>query len=693
MKFRQQIQTSAKQLLGKSGQGFGTVAAHPDIPRVVREYTDNLGITVIEGEANASYCFARVEGWILLNRTIVAPADQTGRSNHVAHTLAAPESEVKEWLDAQQASGEALWSPAALMLQFEVAGTWREAWNEDPRELGEADLIASPTMTEGSSWLPTVWQEHPEKALAALTADTQLKPLKWNWEEINDAVEQLRCYAQTFAVMDPDQGENRPQPEIERLFPANLRCSWEWTFATVLLDAQRPDDFKWFGASKGRSKGSASQREEFVPSQAKTSPDDDRVGYVKDKEEAIKKINREAYNEAAIKLKGLLEEWKSCFERRFPYEIPNALNFLSEVDEIIQSCRNTKNYTSAEQQKVTEIEKSLLEAKVELLRFKNIGEQWKDIAEEALTHCRQFKKPTSLDEALYEFKQASESLNSPSEIELESEYQSLQSDSERLQLKIQDLNNETQSLKQYLDEPQPVNIGTPHVVDTHPPPATRRVTPSQRPVVSQPSSDLLPSDQRTTTQPLQFGTPTTIKRSQHLKPETTKRQTNAIAMWILSATTVVLIGVICWTWGKHIGHGQGIERGKAERESLKANRYTEGLDAGLKEGHAKGLAEGSFQTSNTQPPVTAPSENNAQTGSNASPKKPGTADKTSERPSPQKGSETGETETKAKAPVQPGELGTRPESENVEGADKANDTPRDSPSGKSLHKSEAAKNQ
>jgi hypothetical protein len=575
MRFRQQIQTSATKLLGKSGQGYGTVAAHPDIPRAVREYTDNLGITQIEGEAKASYCFAREEGWILLNRTIVALPDQTGRSNHVAHTLAAPESEVQTWLDAQRANGEALWSPATLMLQFEVAETWKETWKEDARDLGEADLIAVPTIMEGGAWLPSVWKGHPEKALAALTTDSQIKTLKWNWEGIDEAIEQLRCYAHASSVMDPDQGKRRPQPEIDRLFPENLRCSWEWTFATVLLDSQKPDDFKWFGISKARNKGNTSPREEFFPSHAAVATDDPRADYIRNKEEAISRMNQESYNAAVNKLKGLLEEWRLSFGKKYrENEIPNAPDCLSEIEWFIQICRDKRANISKAQQELASLQKSLSNAQGMQTKHQDEAKEWSDSAEKALNAVAKIFRPASLDETLLEFKCANEKWGDDRFPELSAEYERLKSVSQSLEYKIKELRNETSHLKQLLNPVQSIQPGMPR--------AATAVLPKPSTVVSRQPHYLVPGTQDTLKKPTELRVQTTEDRNLGSKPNKTKRKTNAIWMWILGMIFMGLNGFIGYKLYE-FGFKEGKVKGEEELKSVRASRYSEGVVAGRAE--------------------------------------------------------------------------------------------------------------
>ncbi len=452
MKFRQHIKTSASKRLYQSGQGYGTVAIHPDIPSGVRDYTEQLGISAIEGGPDTSYCFAIVEEWILLNRTKVAPADQTGRSNHIAHTLTAKVTAVNEWLEDQIKTGHALWSPAALMLEFEKTGIWRDSWTEDPRELGGADFVEIPKVPSDPTSFPHIWKDRQAKGLTALDEYTHLKHLKWEWNTIKDASEQLAWYADTFFSMDPDLGIRRRRSEIEKLFPEHVKNSWSWTFATVLAKSQRADEFKWFGVTKERAEGSNSPRETFSPCQAEAPMDDLRARYIRDKNAVENEMNQEIFERAKQNVNGILKEWET--------KLKNKVWAQSNGDCLADEIVNCKHVISGLAEGIDKMSRDLeeLERKMESTRTDLEKEQknaisWKDYASSLVAVDESIRRPAGLEQAMQELEAASSAWKQSSTESIQNDHQELVQLYSQILRNIQSLQAKMSSIYQSTPSP------------------------------------------------------------------------------------------------------------------------------------------------------------------------------------------------------------------------------------------------
>lgn len=331
MKFYQQIRTSAPKGLNSSGQGFDTVACHPEIPLEVRKYTDVLGYEAEGTAAQPIYGFAIVTNWFVLYRACGTSADHTGRSNHIVHTLAASRSEVEDWLNGLANSDKPLVSPAALMLYWEAESIWRDSWSGEPRWFEAGDMIEAPD-TELLINRPLDGWRDPAAALAAL--DESAKPKKLMWVGWDDSHRLLIHYEQVFRAMDPVFGVPNKRPAIEAMFPEQARVSWGHAFATQLMQSQTADDFIWFGTRNAQSVGAKSPREQFSPLEAAVPEFHvGRVEYVRNLRGEVLKRAEERVSECRLRLLSELEDAEQRLKEEVKREEDHFSAKKGEVDE------------------------------------------------------------------------------------------------------------------------------------------------------------------------------------------------------------------------------------------------------------------------------------------------------------------------------------------------------------------------
>jgi hypothetical protein len=265
MRFYQQIRTSAPRGLETSGQGFATVARHADIPHDVRAFTDNLSYNSARAEKQPIFLFAHVSDWVVLCRICDNPEEHTGRSNHLVHSLVGPKNSVLDWIGKIKDASEPIPDPAAVMLQLNKKGVWREQWEGAPRWLSDDDCIEIRDDHVESYVVAGGWKN---TSMGLCAIDETGFPKKLMWKNSNDSIEMLCRFSQAFYAMDPSQGIESSRLQIANLFPAAASTAWEYQFATLVPPPLSADRFVWFGVRDDQSEGAKSSRETLDPQAA-----------------------------------------------------------------------------------------------------------------------------------------------------------------------------------------------------------------------------------------------------------------------------------------------------------------------------------------------------------------------------------------------------------------------------------------
>lgn len=353
MKFYQQVYTSAPAGLWTSGQGYSTVACHEKIPLPVRRYTESLSYDVEACGGQPVFFFAHVENWVLFNRTCATRADHTGRSNYVAHTIAAPLETVTQWLSELEDANKPIVSPAALILYWDQTHCWRDEWKEgeEPKLFSEADQIDCPepeTVAVVYDHKNKGWYSDPTLGLAALDDDLNFKKLIW--EGVDDPIELLIYFDQVSRAFDPALGVLTERKTIVHWFPYSAKECWKHSFATLLTKSQKPDDFLWYGVRNSLSTGAKSSRERLSIANPVVSPaHSERAAYIKDSKTAL-------LNDAQT----LYQTWKSAFYQELEHAREQVSQHQGAVENKLRNELETADQHLTELKRWTQLIESLL---------------------------------------------------------------------------------------------------------------------------------------------------------------------------------------------------------------------------------------------------------------------------------------------------------------------------------------------
>jgi hypothetical protein len=266
-------------------------------------------------------------------------------------------------------------------------------------------------------------------------------------------------------------------------------------------------------------------------------------------------------------LKSLLEEWQKGFGKKFPKEYPAAPDCIAEVDAILRECCQTRTISDNKQNEVNILRQNVAHAEKELNESKDILKGWFDFANSVIESVQPVSKPTSLTETLQEFNCASEKWNDDKVAELSAEYERLESVSQSLESKINELRNETNHLKQTLNTVQPPRFGALNMPREVSLPRPSAASPIFNAGESRALRDAVPSAQVSLGKHLTPNAQITEDRNIGPKAKNTKGEANTIWMWILGTTFMLLIGVMGWAWGQHC-YSEGENAGKHKERAL-----------------------------------------------------------------------------------------------------------------------------
>jgi hypothetical protein len=223
----QLVYTSAPTLMQSGRTGFGTVAAHAEIRPSLREQIERLStFSRIEGlDPDRVLYYSRAlhasgETYFVISRISDCGADYTGRTNHIAHHVVVPATEIPTGTGP---------TPCDVILELEETGRWFGHWEEGPRTFGEAEVIDVSAIPPRLS-LPAVhWQQaFGDAAMAAVLApDTRIGT---RWIVVPpDLRPRFTCLMGEAALLHPDP--------------------WSVTFATDLQPTDAPAEILWRGLS------------------------------------------------------------------------------------------------------------------------------------------------------------------------------------------------------------------------------------------------------------------------------------------------------------------------------------------------------------------------------------------------------------------------------------------------------------
>ncbi len=218
----QLIYTSASRLLEAGLTGFGTVARHRAIPPLVVKAVERISqFARLPGYDQARIIFSHriltVGGsrFHVLSRLRDAGSDYSGRTNHIAHHVIAPASEI-----AQIAPGAV--TPADVLMQM----TWLDRWDRTPEWLESSEEIPLTNFSTAPD---------AERAWETVTGNAEHR-----WLLVNGPASKGCC------LITPSHARLLP------LLTASQHCqtsaqSWQTGFTTALQPTDDLGDYRWMG--------------------------------------------------------------------------------------------------------------------------------------------------------------------------------------------------------------------------------------------------------------------------------------------------------------------------------------------------------------------------------------------------------------------------------------------------------------
>lgn len=247
----QLIYTSSPRLLQAGRTGFGTVAKHAAIRGPLQSELERFSqFSRIEGlRSDRILYYHRVlsvqgETFHVITRLKDAGFDYTGRTNHIAHHIVIPSSEL-----AVNPNGL---SPVDVILAFTHQRLWRDTWDEAPREFSPVEDISLASLPRTLQLPAEHWRDFSGSAAnAAILAPGEVAESCWLHSPPEDFADRLLPLIGESLLLHPDP--------------------WQISFATEVQPTDRIEEISWRGVPTG-SPVSATAAQSVRPTVNLTDP-------------------------------------------------------------------------------------------------------------------------------------------------------------------------------------------------------------------------------------------------------------------------------------------------------------------------------------------------------------------------------------------------------------------------------------
>jgi len=247
----QLIYTSSPRLLQAGRTGFGTVAKHAAIRGALQSELERFSqFSRIEGlRSDRTLYYHRVlsvqgETFHVITRLKDAGFDYTGRTNHIAHHIVIPSSEL-----AVNPKGL---SPVDVILAFTHKRLWRDTWDEAPLEFSPAEDISLASLPRTLKLPAEQWRDFTGSAAnAAILAPGEVAESCWLHSPPEDFADRLLPLIGESLLLHP--------------------APWQISFATEVQPTDRIEEISWRGVPTG-SPVSATAAQSVRPTVNLTDP-------------------------------------------------------------------------------------------------------------------------------------------------------------------------------------------------------------------------------------------------------------------------------------------------------------------------------------------------------------------------------------------------------------------------------------